>query len=120
MEEVRAVLHAIFRGLLKRLDNGELRDAARVRQGKTCRLFHKWNFVGAAKRALLVLWTASESSAPFQGFSTVQRQKAAFYLIGIICVFLVIHDIGLISCYSVHWNRRWRDKTLRSWTDFNP
>src|SRR5262249_12802642 len=41
MEEVWTVLHVIFGDLLKRLNNRELRDAAGVRQGKTCHFFHK-------------------------------------------------------------------------------
>ncbi|MDQ0562753.1 hypothetical protein QO004_004558 [Rhizobium mesoamericanum] len=72
MEEVRAVLHAIFRGLLKRLDNGELRDPTAVRQGKTCHLFHKSNFMGDDKSDLLVLWIAADNSSTIHVFSTAR------------------------------------------------
>jgi hypothetical protein len=87
MEEVRAVLHAIFRGLLKRLDNGELRDADRVRQGKTCHLFHKSDFVGTAAGDLPVLWIADTRSNTIYIFSTAQSRLPFLYPIGIIGVF---------------------------------
>ncbi|WP_157814431.1 hypothetical protein [Rhizobium sullae] len=45
MEEVRAVLHAIFRCLLKRLDDRELRDRHGFRQGKTWPLIHISDFL---------------------------------------------------------------------------
>ncbi|WP_143147507.1 hypothetical protein [Rhizobium tibeticum] len=120
MEEVRAVLHAIFRDLLKRLDKAELRDAARVRQGKTCQLFHKSDFGGANERAVLVLWITDDSSTDVDRFSTVQPRPASFYPIGKIFIFLLIHDLRQTTGRSILSDHRWRDKTLRAWIDFNP
>ncbi|MEK1892381.1 MAG: hypothetical protein AAAB20_03675 [Rhizobium sp.] len=120
MEEVRAVLHAIFRGLLKRLDKAELRDAARVRQGKTCQLFHKSDFVGANERALLIVWITDDSSTDIDLFSTVQAQPAIFYPLGMIFIFLLIHDLRQTTGGSIHSDPWWRDKSLRAWIDFNP
>ncbi|CAN7533781.1 hypothetical protein [Rhizobium sp. LjRoot258] len=120
MEEVRAVLHAIFRDLLKRLDKAELRDAARVRQGKTCQLFHKSDFVSANERALLIVWITDDSSTDIDLFSTVQPQPAILYLLGMIFIFLLIHDLCQTTRRSILSDQRWRDKTLGAWIDFNP
>ena len=53
MEEVRPILHDIFRCLLKRLDKAELRDRPGSRQGKTCLVFHISDSCDAAPAALV-------------------------------------------------------------------
>jgi len=120
MEEVWAVLHVIFGHLLKRLDSRELRDAAGIRQGKTCHLFHKSNFADAKKSRLLVLWIVGDRSTGVDTFSTVPPELASPYPIVNILIFPSIHDLGptvLRFLLSARWQR---DKTFRSWMDFNP
>ncbi|WP_259671328.1 MULTISPECIES: hypothetical protein [unclassified Rhizobium] len=58
MKEVRSVLHVIFRCLLKRLDETELRRRGSVGQGKTWLLIHISNF---ADRFLPALWKTGNS-----------------------------------------------------------
>ena len=53
MEEVSPVLHVIFRHLLIRLDDQELREPRGSRQGKTCLLIHIRNFPDSEKAGLL-------------------------------------------------------------------
>jgi hypothetical protein len=70
MEEVRPVLHAIFRCLLKTLDDGELRDRRWVRQGKTCLVFHISSFWDHIRGGLWLLWTAAQMPDKAHRFST--------------------------------------------------
>jgi hypothetical protein len=70
MEEVRPVLHAIFRRLLKRLDGEELREAAGVRQGKTCPFIHISVLRDGQGRVLWILQPSSENLAPMHRLST--------------------------------------------------
>ncbi|EGE58238.1 hypothetical protein RHECNPAF_3340035 [Rhizobium etli CNPAF512] len=89
MKEVRSVLHAIFRCLLKTLDDGELRRRGRLGQGKTCRLIHISNF---ADRFCLVLWRMGMKSVwrmQVHKLSTRSRKLVAGQGTGIISGFAV-------------------------------
>ncbi|ARQ56136.1 hypothetical protein EFR00_30575 [Rhizobium sophoriradicis] len=87
MKEVRSVLHAIFRCLLKTLDDGELRRRGCLGQGKTCRLIHISNF---ADRFCQVLWrmgTKLVCRRQVHKLSTGRRKSAAWQDFGIILGF---------------------------------
>ncbi|MGZ2485897.1 hypothetical protein ACVITL_004420 [Rhizobium pisi] len=74
MKEVRSVLHAIFRCLLKRLDERELGRRGGLRQGKTCRLIHISNFADRFHRALWMMGNSSISLEQVHSLSTSRKK----------------------------------------------
>ncbi|NKN01785.1 hypothetical protein E0H38_24735 [Rhizobium leguminosarum bv. viciae] len=76
MKEVRSVLHAIFRCLLKTLDETELRPRGSLGQGKTCLLIH---ISDSADRFRLALWKMGKRSISLKlvhSLSTAMRKGA--------------------------------------------
>ncbi|PDT15048.1 hypothetical protein CO670_19965 [Rhizobium sp. J15] len=74
MKEVRSVLHAIFRCLLKRLDDGELRRRGGLGFGKTCLLIHTTNFANRFHRTLWTMGRNTTSLEQVHSLSTSQQK----------------------------------------------
>ncbi|PDV85336.1 hypothetical protein CO652_27225 [Rhizobium sp. H4] len=87
MKEVRSVLHAIFRCLLKTLDDGELRRRGCLGQGKTCRLIHISNFAGRFCQLLWRMGTKSVCRRKLHKLSTERGKLLAGQDFGIISGF---------------------------------
>ncbi|KKZ88864.1 hypothetical protein B5K05_02160 [Rhizobium phaseoli] len=88
MKEVRSVLHAIFRCLLKTLDDGELRRRGCLGQGKTCRLIHISNFAGRFCPALWRMGTKSVCRTQVHKLSTGRRKSPVEQGFGIVSGFV--------------------------------
>ncbi|RUM09671.1 hypothetical protein EFR84_00300 [Rhizobium chutanense] len=100
MKEVRSVLHVIFRCLLKRLDETELRRRGSLGQGKTCRLIHISNFADRFQRALWM--TGNRWSLPEQ----VHSLSTSTGKIGCRQGFGIIFRFGLSPEFRRNWENR--------------
>ncbi|RWX17187.1 hypothetical protein EHI42_10535 [Rhizobium hidalgonense] len=100
MKEVRSVLHAIFRCLLKRLDETELRRRGRFRQGKTCPLIHISNFVDWFQPPLWTMWSRLICRDEVHSLSTAAQKIVR------------AEEFGIIFRFSVSPNFRWASKIL--------
>ncbi|NKL47652.1 hypothetical protein GFL15_05840 [Rhizobium leguminosarum bv. viciae] len=87
MKEVRSVLHAIFRCLLKTLDHGELRRRGCLGQGKTCPLIHISNFADWFCGVLWRMGMKSVRRRRLHKLSTGNRKLVAGQGFGIISGF---------------------------------
>ncbi len=95
MEEVRPVLHAIFRCLLKTLDDGELRDATVGKARENMPGFPHRMFWDHDPRWAVALWTAAQMPDQAHRFSTeVVSNQARLYIAEIVSFSRLIHDFN--------------------------
>ncbi|NKM57522.1 hypothetical protein CO662_27760 [Rhizobium anhuiense] len=94
MKEVRSVLHAIFRCLLKRLDETELRCRGSLRQGKTCLLIHISDFADRFRLALWTMGRRSISGKLVHSLSTATKKITHSEGLGIIFRFSFSPNLG--------------------------
>ncbi|ARO28028.1 hypothetical protein NXC14_CH00001 [Rhizobium sp. NXC14] len=83
MKEVRSVLHVIFRCLLKRLDDGELRRRGCLGQGKTCLLIHISNLPDRFRPLLWRLGMKSTCRPAAHSLSTGTKKLVLWQEFGI-------------------------------------
>jgi len=93
MEEVRPVLHVIFRHLLKRLDDQELREQRGSRQGKTCPFIHIWDFPDSDKAVLWRMWMMATNGSLIHCLSTNRGLGENIKAIGFISRFCLVHRL---------------------------
>ena len=120
MEEVRPVLHVIFRHLLKRLDDQELREPEGPRQGKTCPVFHNTDFQETAQAGLWTLWTALLCPSEAHSLSTDWANQQAVRSDWNPFVIQNLQQKLARPGKFVLRQRATRDKSYLQWMDFNP
>ncbi|RUM25063.1 hypothetical protein EFQ99_13490 [Rhizobium vallis] len=98
MKEVRSVLHAIFRCLLKRLDERELGRRGGPGQGKTCRLIHISNFADRFHRALWKTGNSLTSLEQVHSLSTSRKKMTR------------PEETGIIFGFGFSSNSAWKER----------